>query len=341
MTQAHSQSIHPPQSAHPRPLFAVETPPYIHSLYTVNSMMRDTFLALLPAATLAVWTFGLPAFRVMALAASTAVLTEAAWQTLLGQRLRIHDHTAFITGLLFAFLLPAGAPWWLVVTGGALTIILGKQVFGGLGTNPLCPPLIGWALMTVAWPTQMDPAAMNLSITYIEPLARMKYFGYAALPAGGELSLFLGKQLGGLGSAQIAAVLVGGLFLAARKAVRWEIPLALILGVLVIGGLFWRFGASWGVNPALTPPPHLYLLTGSTLFTAFFLATDHSSSPIASAGMVGYGLLAGALLVLIRIFGVYPDGAPFAVLVASLLTPMFDLIRVAPYRQRSEPCAKS
>ncbi len=316
------------------PLFVVETPPYTHSSYTITGMMRDTFLALLPAAFLAVWTFGLPAFRVMALSAGVAVLTEALWQRLLGQKVRVSDGTALISGLLFAFLLPAGAPWWLVLVGSALMIVLGKQIFGGLGANPLCPPLVAWATMTVAWPVYMDPAAVNLQSVYIEPLIRMKYFGYAALPPQSELPFFLGRQLGGLGSAQIAAVLVGGLFLVARRAVRWEIPLALIAGVLITGTLFWKFGADWGVDASHTPPPHWYLLTGSTVFAAFFLATDHASSPVARAGMAGYGLLAGALLVLIRIFGIYPDGAPFAVLLASLGTPLFDLIRVAPYGKR-------
>ena len=115
---------------------------------------------------------------------------------------------------------------------------------------------------------------------------------------------------------------------------RWEIPLALIAGVVITGALFWQCGAGWGVDPSHTPPPHWYLLTGSTVFAAFFLATDHASSPVARVGMVGYGLLAGALLVLIRIFGIYPDGAPFAVLLAALGTPLFDLIRVAPYGKR-------
>ena len=328
MTQA------PTAPAPVKPAFVVETPPYIHCLYTMNTMMRDTCIALLPAALLAIWTFGVPAFRVMALSAAAAVFAEAVWQRLLGQRLRVYDGTALVTGLLFAFLLPAGAPWWLVLVGSMLTVILGKQVFGGLGANPLCPALIGWALMTIAWPVQMDPAAMNLQSSLIEPLTRMKFFGYAALPPDSELPFFLGQQLGGLGSAQIAAVLAGGLFLAARRAIRWEIPLAFIIGVLVTGLVFWQFGKAWGVNPDLTPPPHLYLLTGSTLFVAFFLATDHSSSPVAPMGLLAYGLLAGFMVVIIRIFGIYPDGAPFAVLVASLGTPLFDLIRIAPYGKR-------
>lgn len=340
-----------------RPRFLVDTPPYMHRGYTVGGMMRDTAIALAPAAFMAVYFFGLPALRVMALAAGTCALTEALWQKILGRDIRIHDGTALITGLLFAFLLPAGAPWWLVVTGSAFAIIFGKQVFGGLGCNPLCPPLVGWAAMTVAWPVYMDPSAMNLQSNFFDPLLRMKYFGFESLPsASGELSLrlvealkgigweaiadspvpalLLGEQLGGLGSAQTLAVLFGGLYLVARKAVRWEIPLAFITGTLILGVVFWKFGEAMGVSPALCPPPHLYLLTGSTLFAAFFLATDSASSPVATGGMLLYGLIGGCMVTLIRVFGVYPDGAPFAVLVASLITPMCDLIRVAPYGKK-------
>lgn len=317
-----------------RPRFVVDTPPFIHRGYTFEGMMRDTCIALLPAAVMAVYYFGIPALRVMALATGVCILAEALWDKLLGRELRIYDGASLVTGLLFAFLLPAGAPWWLVIVGGALAVILGRQVFGGLGCNPLCPALVGWAMMTVSWPVQMDPTAMNLQSEFIDPLVRMKFFGWTALPADMELPLLLGEQLGGLGSAQIAAVLLGGLFLVARKTVRWEIPAAFLLGVIATGALFWHFGQSMGVNPALTPPPLLYLLTGSTVFAAFFLATDHASSPVARGGMVFYGLLCGCMVVIIRVFGIYPDGAPFAVLIASLGTPLFDLIRIAPYGKR-------
>lgn len=317
-----------------RTQFVVDTPPYMHRGYTMSGMTRDALIALLPAAALAAYHFGLPALRVMALAAGAACLTEAVWQKLLGREIRVYDGTALVAGLLFAFLLPAGAPWWLVVTGAVLSIIFGKQIFGGLGCNPLCTPLVGWAIMMVAWPTFMDPTAMNLQSAFIDPLIRLKYFGGGSLAPGSELPLLLGEQLGGLGSAQVGAVLLGGLYLAARKAVRWEIPAAFLVGILGLGFFFYQFGAAIGVNPAATPEPHLYLLTGSTLFAAFFLATDHTSSPVGPGGMVVYGLFAGCMTVLIRIFGVYSDGAPFAVLLAGLLTPMCDLIRVAPYGKR-------
>ncbi len=311
------------------PLFVVDTPPYMRSGTTLHTMSRDTVLALVPAAVCAFFAFGLAPLRVMALAAGTAILVEALCQRMAGRDIRIHDGTALVTGLLFAFLLPAGAPWWLAVIGAALTMALGKHVFGGLGCNPLCPPLVGWAAMTISWPTQMDPGAMTLNTQFIDPLLRLKYFGPASLPAGSDLSLLLGQQLGGLGSAQVAAVLAGGLFLLARRLIRWEIPLSFLLGVLIVGGIYWH------VDPQVHVAPHLYFLTGSTIFAAFFLATDHPSSPVGSVGMALYGLLGGALVVLIRVYGIYPDSAPFAVLLASLLTPAFDMIRPAPYGKRS------
>ena len=314
-----------------RPRYVVDTPPFMHQGYTVNGIMRDMVIALAPAAAAAIYYYGIPAFRVMALAAGTCVLTQALWEGILGRPSRGFDGSALVTGLLFAMLLPAGAPWWLVVVGGALTMILGREVFGGIGCNPLCPPLVGWAAMTVSWPLYMDPTAMNLSSTLIDPLVRLKYFGWSALPEGSETALLLGEQLGGLGSVQIGAVLVGGLFLLARKTVRWEIPAAYLAAVLALGAVFWQFGEAMGINPASTPPPHLYLLTGSTIFAAFFLATDHASSPVSVGGMFAYGLMAGCMTVLIRIFGIYPDGALFAVLLTALATPMFDMIRRQPF----------
>lgn len=317
-----------------RPRFVVDTPPFKHRGYTTRDMMRDVLIALAPAMVMAVWHYGIPAVRVLALCAGTAVLTQWLWEKALGRPSRVYDCSALVTGLLFACLLPAGAPWWLAVIGAALTLILGREVFGGLGCNPLCPPLVGWAALTISWPTFMDPTAMNLSSTFIDPLIKMKYYGWQALPEGGSTALLLGEQLGGLGSAQIAGVLLGGLYLLARSAIRWEITVSFLVGVLAFGALFWHLGEGMGINPANTPPPHLYLLTGSTLFAAFFLATDHASSPVATGGMLLYGLLAGLMVALIRVFGVYPDPAPFAILMTALCTPLFDLIRNRPFGKR-------
>ena len=188
-----------------------------------------------------------------------------------------------------------------------------------------CPPLVGWAILTISWPTYMDPGAMTLNTDLIDPLLRLKYFGPHSLAENSGLSLFLGGQLGGLGSAQVAAVLAGGLYLLARRAARWEIVMAYVCGVALTGSLYWL------IDPAAYLRPDLYFLTGCTVFAAFFLVTDPASSPVGVISMILFGLLAGALTVLIRIYGIYPDGAPFAILVANLTTPLLDLIRPAPY----------
>lgn len=311
-----------------KPLFVVETPPYIHRGVTIPSMMRDTFIALLPAMLLSLITYGVASFRVMALAAGVAVLTEAACVHLAGQKQRLNDGTAFISGLLFAFLLPAYAPWWVVVIGSALCMVLGKHVFGGLGANPLCTPLIGWACLAVSWPVYLDANAVVLHTDLMEPLARLKFFGPNSIAPDFFGSLFMGGQLGGLGSVYIGALTLGGLFLVARRAIRWEIPLVFLLTVYGVGFIFWQ------IDPARYITPELYLLTGSTVFAAFFLATDHASSPASIWGLVLFAIIAGCMVVFIRCFGVHFDGAPFAVLVANLFTPLLDMIRPAPWGKR-------
>ncbi len=309
-------------------LFLIETPPFLHNGYTVRRMSLDTCLALLPAGIMSVVTFGLPALWTICLAVGTAILTEVACQHIVGRRIRVDDGTALIAGLLFAFLLPAGAPWWLVLVGTAFMMVFGKHVFGGIGAAPFCAPLIGWAALTVAWPTFMDAHAVVLNTDLFDPLLKLKYAGAHSLPEGSELSLLLGKQLGGLGATQVGLLALGGLYVAARRAVRFEATFGFLVGVLGLGTVFWC------IDPGRYVSPELYLLTGSTVLAAFFLITDHSSTPVASVGLLLSGLLAGCMTVLIRVYGAYPDGAPFAILVTNLFTPVFDMIRPAPYGKR-------
>ncbi len=309
-------------------LFLVETPPFLHNGYTVRHMSLDTCLALLPAGIMSVVTFGLPALWTICLAAGTAILTEAACQHVVGRRIRVDDGTALVAGLLFAFLLPAGAPWWLVMIGAVFMMVFGKHVFGGIGATPFCAPLIGWAALTVAWPTFMDAQAVVLNTDLFDPLLRLKYYGVNSLPGGSEQALLLGGQLGGLGATQVGLLALGGLYVVARRAVRLESAFGFLAGVLILGSVYWC------IDPARYASPELYLLTGSTMLAAFFLITDHSSTPVGSVGMALSGLLAGCLVVLIRVYGTYPDGVPFAILVTNLFTPVFDMIRPAPYGKR-------
>jgi len=306
----------------------VSVPPHRHCGVTVRGRMFNILLAMLPAAAMAAGTFGVSAVRVMALSMATAVLAELACDYFMDRESDIPDLHAFTVGLCFAFLLPASAPWWLVVTGSAASIVLGKMAFGPLGGSPFCAPLVGWAICRVSWPAFMDIDASMLATDLTYPLAQLKNFGLDAVQITDTRMLFLGKQLGGLGAVQMAGVLLGGMFLVMRKHISSIIPVGVLAGVAVTAMLFNM------ADPTVYATPGFHLLTGSTLFGAFFLATDGPSSPNRQIPMLLFGLLAGALIVIIRVYGVYPDGVPFAILLANLFTPALERIRPRPFGAR-------
>ncbi len=307
----------------PDPLLTVSCPPHVHNGRTVRGLMLNTLLALVPAVVMAAATFGLPAVRVMALSMSSAVVFEWIGWRMMGRPSQADDYSALLTGLLFAFLLPATAPWWLVVVGSGLTIMLGKMIFGGLGGAPLCAPALGWAICNISWPGYMDTNLSLLAFNLPAPIFDLMHFGPGAVADLNPVELLLGRQLGGLGAAQPAALALGGLYLLFRKRVRWQVPFAFLLGVTVGALVFQATGDTAG--------PLVHLLGGSTVFAAFFLATDPSSSPSGRLPMFLYGLTGGFLLVLIRVYGVYAEAAPFAVLLANLLAPLLDRIRPRPF----------
>jgi electron transport complex protein RnfD len=202
------------------------------------------------------------------------------------------------------------------------------MVFGPLGGSPFCAPLIGWAICRISWPAFMDVDASMLATDLTYPLAQLKNFGLDAVQITDARQLFLGKQLGGLGSVQIAGVLLGGMLLVMRKHISSIIPVGVIGGAALTAFLF-----NW-LDPSIYASPAFHLLTGSTLFGAFFLATDGPSSPNRQVPMLLYGLLIGALIIIIRTWGVYPDGVPFAILLANLFTPVLERIRPKPFGRR-------
>jgi electron transport complex protein RnfD len=171
----------------------------------------------------------------------------------------------------------------------------------------------------------MDPNAALLSASYVDPLVRLKYFGAADASSLSFVDLLLGAQIGALGASQIGALLLGGLFILARRARQWEIPASFLAGVIVLAGIFWA------VDPQHQAGPVFHLLTGSTVLCAFFLATDPSCSPRRFWPMLLYGFMGGCLVVVIRVYGIYIDGAPFAVLIINLLTPQLAGIRPKPF----------
>ena len=309
-------------------LFTVSSAPLWHCGRTIRSTMLHTLVALLPVAALAVYRYGYDAVQVMAWAGLSAVVTEALIQKLMKQAPTSDDFSALVDGLLFAFLLPATAPWWLVAFGSAVMIILGRMVFGGFGGSPVCAPAIGWAVLTVSWPDFMDLNGMLLKWDLVEPLSELKYFGADAVSGISNTSLLLGSNLGALGASQVLLVALGGVYLLATRQLRWFIPVSFLVGVFLTGLVYNM------IDPKLYAPPLFHLLSGGTMLAAFFLMPYPSSSPVWKLPMLLYGLFGGALLIIIRTYGIYPDGAVFAVLLINLCTPLIDLIQPKPFGGR-------
>ena len=222
----------------PASILTVSAPSFWHSGRTTAGDMRMILAGLAPAAVLAALHWGGDAIRVIALSIAACVIFEALAQRLMERRITVDDYSAVVEGALLAFLLPAAAPWWLVIIGAALTILLAKMVFGGLGAAPLCAPLVGWAALAVSWPALIDPFSAQLSASYVDPLVRLKYFGAADAARISYFKLFIGAQLGALGASQAGALLLGGLFVLSRRIIRWQIPVAFLAGVVITSGVF-------------------------------------------------------------------------------------------------------
>ncbi len=309
-------------------LFSVSSAPLWHCGRTLRSTMIHTLLALLPAAILAVYRYGYDAVAVIAWAGLAAVITELAMQKWMDQAPTSDDFSALVDGVLFAFLLPATAPVWLVIIGSAVTIILGRMVFGGFGGSPVCAPAVGWCVMAVSWPGFMDLNGMLLKWDLVEPLSELKYFGVDAVSGISNVSLLLGDNLGALGASQVILVALGGLYLLATKQLRWFIPVSFLVGVYAAGLVYYI------IDPSIYANPLFHLLSGGTILAAFFLMPYPSSSPVWKIPMLLYGFFGGVLVIIIRTYGIYPDGVPFAVLLINLCTPLIDLIQPKPFGGR-------
>ena len=310
------------------PILTVSTPPHWHCGRSVSGLMAETILALLPAALMAIMQFGLEAARVMALACVTAVITEAICLKMVNRDISVDDYSSLLTGLLFVFLLPESAPWWLVIVGSSFSIILGRILFGGPGASPLCAPLVAWAVCKISWKYLMDMDLSMPNTEYLYPLSQLKLYGPEATCGFNYLDLFFGKQLGGLGAIQVSGVLLGGIYLIVRKHIRPHIPIAFLAGVFITASIYFF------IDDTKYASPFFHLITGSVVFGAFFLATDSASSPVGHLPMIIFGFTGGIFLIIIRVYSVYPDGVPFAILLANLLTPIFDHIRPKPFQTR-------
>jgi electron transport complex protein RnfD len=307
--------------------------------------MLFVVLSLLPAGFAAVYFFGLKALSITAVCIIFCVGTEALIQKLTGQEVMIKDWSAVITGLLLAFILPLDIPLWLPAIGSVFAIGIGKQVFGGLGYNPLNPALLGRAFLQISWPVYINtrfvaPRGGTLSgidsVTQATPLsllkesrkmllnpeidAKLKEEALAALSKLGDsyIPYFMGQIGGSIGETCVPLLVLGALFLFWKNILTWEIPVTYIGSVFI---LTWIFGGREGL---LTGDPIFHILTGGLIIGALYMATDMVTSPVTRNGQILFGLGCGVLTALIRIVGGYPEGVCYAILLMNLATPLID-----------------
>jgi electron transport complex protein RnfD len=284
--------------------------------------MGDVVLALLPALVVSTYILGLRVLMITAVAVLSCVVFEYLINRFfLKRKSTIGDLSAVVTGLLLAFNLPVGIPWWIVVIGSLVAIGIGKMTFGGLGCNPFNPALTGRIFLLIAYPVQMTdwttgvPDALSGSTL----LADVKY-NSSLLSEIDFLQMLGGHMNGSMGEIGALALILGGIYLLWRKVISWHIPVA-VLGTMAV------FAACVGLSRGgelVYQLPLFHLLAGGALLGAIYMATDYSTSPMTHKGMIIYGVGIGLLTMIIRLWGAYPEGMSFAIFIMNAATPIIN-----------------
>ncbi len=310
------------------PMLVISSSPHIRDGETISHIMWQVNLALLPAALFALWWFGVPALVNMLTGIIFAVGAEYIWQKAMGRPVTAFDGSACITGLLLAMSMSPVLPPYMVAVGSVLAIVVAKQSMGGLGFNIFNPAHIGRAALMVSWPVAMTTwtafqAPGVDAVTTATPLNILKMQGYDALVAvfGGQgamyQTMFLGTRNGSLGETSTVLLLLGGLYLIWRGYVNWIVPAAMIATVAV---LTWIFGPAG----LFSGDPLFHVMAGGLMLGAFFMATDMVTIPMTLKGQLIFAVGAGAITVLIRLVGGYPEGVCYSLLLMNAVTPLID-----------------
>jgi len=297
--------------------FDLTTSPHLHSKWATSKVMWFVVAALVPSVAAAIVFFGWTQIFIMITAIIFAVGTEAAIQSIRKKQVTWFDGSAALTGLLLSLTLPPNFSLSAAAIGSVVAIGLGKQIFGGLGYNIFNPALVGRAFLQAAFPVQITTwAKPNFavdSVTSATPLAAFKFDKIFADTS----SMAIGNIGGSLGETSAIAVLIGGILLIAVGIVNWRIPLSMIIGMFVFGGIFWL------INPQY-PTPIFQIFAGGFLFGAIFMATDWVTSPITNKGMWIFGFGVSLVLIVIRIYGGLPEGVMYSILFMNGFVPLIN-----------------
>jgi len=294
-------------------MYTVSSSPHIKSNDSVQGIMRDVIIALIPATIAGIYFFGVKALLVTLVSVVSCIAAEALWQKLAHRKVTIGDLSAVVTGLLIAFNLPAAVPLWLPAIGGFFAIIIVKQFFGGIGQNIMNPALAARAFLLASWPVHMTNFTVD-GVSSATALAILKS-GEGELPS--LFNIFIGNVGGCIGETSAIALLIGAAYLLYKKVISWHTPVAYIGSVFILTTILGRDG--------LVTASALYeILAGGLILGAFFMATDYTTSPMTKKGQLIFGLGCGALTTIIRLYGGYAEGVSYAILLMSLAVPFID-----------------
>lgn len=305
----------------------ITSSPHVRSKERLTDVMYDVVFAMVPAVFVSVYFFGIHSLLITLTAIVGCVAFEALFLKIAGKpniKATVLDGSAIVTGILIALNLPPTAPLWMTLIGCLIAIVVAKQVFGGLGYNIFNPALVARVFLLISFPVQMtkwvNPSYFKGdAISAATPLGLLKTDGLAAVSKSfSHLDYFLGSIGGSLGEVSAVALLIGGVYLLMRKVITWEIPVSMLGSLFVFTGIFWM------IDKTKYADPMFHILTGGALLGAFFMATDMVSSPITRKGMLIFGVGIGLLTGLIRLFGGYPEGVSFAILIMNSLVPLID-----------------
>jgi len=292
--------------------FITTSSPHIHSGESVSKIMYTVAGALLLPTAAGVYFFGIRALLLVITTSLACIITEAVFQLLRRKKVTIWDGSALVTGILLALNLPPGLPLWMAVVGSIVAITLGKQIYGGIGSNPFNPALIGRVFLMITFPVQMTKWINPVDgTTGATPLMLYKMQHVTT----DYLNLFIGRVGGSLGETSALMIIIGGLYLIYKGYVDFRIPLSYLTTVAILSLLLGR-------------DPILQLLSGGLMLGAFFMATDMVTSPISRLGKIIFGIGCGIFTVIIRFYGGYPEGVSFSILLMNAFTPIINRLTV-------------
>lgn len=312
----------------------ISASPHVHSASTSQRVMYDVLIALIPAFLVSLYVFGISALIMTSVAVISCIIFEYVIQKyLLKTQVTVGDGSALITGILLAFNLPSTLPLWMVITGSLVAIGIAKMSFGGLGYNIFNPALVGRVFLLVSFPVQMTswPTPIENNTTLVDAITGETtlgiikeglLYGETMTTLGDKLpsvtELLLGFTSGSAGEMSALALLLGGIYLLARKIITWHIPLTILLVMAVFTGIFWL------VDPEHYASPLIHVLSGGAILGAFFMATDLVTSPMTKKGMIIFSVGIAIITVVIRLYGAYPEGISFAILIMNAFVPLIN-----------------